>query len=166
MKEDFFSIKPKSKLLDTLIDHYYFQDVSNEGGKFSVVYYPNYKTALNYYKNAAVTWDNVGRIITQIEKKSDGCIFTQNTKTSRYVTIQGSVGKIGIVFKPLGINHFIPFNLIQITEASITSFDYFGNSLTKLLEYIYPLKSTEEKRDYLDKFFIENYIGLAKLHRY
>lgn len=122
MKETFFSIKPKNILLEPLIDHYYFQEVFNDEGTYSVFYYPNYKTALNYYENAQVIWDNQGRTITQIDEKVYDCFFTQNIKTARYVSIKGSVCKIGIVFKPLGINHFVKGNLDKMVITSNNCF--------------------------------------------
>jgi len=161
MKENFFSIKPKDKRIKQLIDHYYFQEVDNEGGIYSVYYYPNYRTALNYYENAKVVWDDQGRTITQSDTQSSHCFFTQNIKTSRYVTIYGSVHKIGIVFKPLGINYFIDTDLNKIAKNSIGYFDYFGKDFLLLLKSLKNIDSLEEKRDCFDKFFLKIYLGFT-----
>ncbi len=159
MQEDFVSIVPKNTLVSQLIDYYYFHNICNEGGTYSVIYYPHYVTAINFYENSNVVWDNNGRIIEQINEKKTVCLFTNNIKTARYVTIKGSIKKIGIVFKPLGVNHFIKGHLSGITKEVITPFDYFGDSFISLSKKLFKTINVEDKRNHLDQFFLDSYIG-------
>lgn len=159
MQEDFFSIKPKHSILSQSIDYYYFHSVVNEGEQYNVVYYPHYQTVINFYKNAKVTWDENGRIIQQVAENTTECLFTRNTKASRQVVIKGSVKKIGIVFNPLGINHFIDCGLSQISSQIISPFNYFGAAFNTLSSQLFDASSKETKRDLLDQFFLERYVG-------
>ncbi len=159
MTEDFVSIEPKNEQLAQLIDHYYFHKVDNSDRAYTVIYHPHYKTAINFYRNAEVLWDENGRIIRQLDRRNTACVFTRNVKKSRYVRIIGSVNKIGIVFKPLGINHFIKLPLSQISNEIVTNFNYFGDSFNELATDIYRETSTEQKRNILDKYFLSKYTG-------
>ncbi len=159
MQENFISIKPKHPTLAPHIDYYYFHNVVNEGEAYNVVYYPHYQTVINFYKNAKVTWNEQGRIIQEINENTSECLFTCNPKTSRQVCIKGSVHKIGIVFNPLGINHFIKGNIAQISDQAITPFPYFGADFEDLSTQLYGELKIEEKQALLDQFFVEKYLG-------
>ncbi len=159
MKEDFVSIKPMHPQLKPWIAYYYFHTVANEGGDYSVIYYPHYHTAINFYRNAEVQWDDEGRIVRHRTQASTKCLFTRNTKLSRHVTLKGSVDKIGIVFNPLGINHFIACELAHISKGVITPFDYFGTSFLALSTQLFETYEPVTKRNLLDRFFLKRYAG-------
>ncbi|WP_411030561.1 helix-turn-helix domain-containing protein [Spongiimicrobium sp. 3-5] len=159
MVEEFTSIKPKTSLLSHVIDYYYFHNVTNDDKEYTVIYYPHYNTVINFYKNAEVRWNDEGRTIKSVNTKCIKCFYTSNHNVSRSVTLIGSNYKIGIVFKPLGLNHFIDCNLNKISKDVITPFQYFGASFTELGNKLYDETDIDKKCALLDAYFTDRYIG-------
>src|SRR5690606_3766910 len=93
----------------------------------SFYFYPNYLHALTVYRgnDILINFKNKGTKITSsnnIEKLT--VLYTINSKEKYYIEMNGVFNKIGIVFYPLGINHFIdkPLNELltqQIQEISL-----------------------------------------------
>jgi len=159
MKELFTSIKPGNKLLAEHIQYYYFQQTRSKGKTYKVMYYPHYVTALNFYKNADVEWDETGRTIQETNEEKITCLFTCNAKISRTVSMIGQHDKIGIIFNPLGINHFIHTHLHKLSKEVISPFDYFGDSFIRLAGELYDEPDLNKKRALLDSYFLSRYAG-------
>jgi len=159
MKEDFISVKPKNEVLSNVIDFYYFQKIQNKG-TYSVIYYPNFNTGLNHYYKANVDIKNEGRYITETHKRGTECYLTQNTKSARYVSVEGSVCKLGVMFKPLGLNHFIEGNLVDFAPSPISTFNYFGD---EFLEVCRSVNVHSDLCETLDHFFAKRYLGFKDL---
>lgn len=159
MKELFTSIKPGNNLLSEHIAYYYFQQTESKGKEYKVMYYPHYVTALNFYKNAEVEWNDSGRTIREAQQEKITCLFTCNAKISRTVSMIGKHDKIGIIFNPLGINHFVQTHLHKISKEVITPFDYFGESFLALADQVYQEPDFTQKRELLDAYFLDRYTG-------
>ncbi|MEO0572187.1 MAG: helix-turn-helix domain-containing protein [Bacteroidota bacterium] len=162
MKEDFISVKPKNGILSDIIDFYYFQQIQNKG-TYAVIYYPNHNTGLNYYYHARVDLRNDGRCLTETKEKGIDCFLTQNTKSARYVTAKGSIRKLGVMFKPLGINHFIQDDLDKLASSSIGTFNYFGDGFLEVCKKVGSYSHFDQKSQILDDFFVSRYFGFEDL---
>ncbi len=158
-QEKFLTVSPKNELLAKHIRYYYFHKSYDTNFRKNVVYHPHYVSALNIYKHTDVKWSDYGR--TYVPKNSNdlSVVFTINKKVSKEVRLRGKFDKIGIVFNPLGINHFIETPLSGNINDSICHFDYFGKELHEIAQTVYLEKDIENKRDLLDGFFIKQYIG-------
>lgn len=114
------TMKPKNDQLKKLIAYYYFHVSDNEKHSESFYFYPNYMHALTVYKGSDVIITKEKSIISQIKPSSDSnkftFLYTVNLKEKIQVNIQGAFYKIGIVFYPLGINHFIEQSLSEIMD--------------------------------------------------
>src|SRR5690554_5098251 len=114
------TMKPKNDQLKKLIAYYYFHVSDNEKHSESFYFYPNYMHALTIYKGSDVIITKEKSIISQIKPSSDSnkftFLYTVNLKEKIQVNIQGAFYKIGIVFYPLGINHFIEQSLSEIMD--------------------------------------------------
>lgn len=162
MNEDFISVKPKNSILLDVIDFYYFHNIQNKG-TYSVIYYPNYNTGLNYYYDATVKIRTDGRCITETNKRGTNCYLTQNTKFARYITVEGSICKLGVIFKPLGINHFIQGDLVDFASNSVVTFNYFGKEFLEVCYKVSSSSNLNQKIQILDDFFVEQYLGFKDL---
>ncbi len=156
----FESANPVDTRLKDYIDYYYFQNTLSEDYSSTIVYYPHHKHALNIYQNAKVTWDNGGRTIKSCEGCSTSVLYTTNKDKSRYVTMQGVSQKVGIIFKPLGINQFIEPKLDSLINGTISEFDYFGADFIKLGDKLQTV-DLEEKIKLMDEFFMAQYKGFS-----
>lgn len=154
----FESASPADLDLKDYIDYYYFQNTLSDDYSSSIIYYPHYKNALNVYSNAKVTWDNNGRTIVACDACNKQVLYTTNKDKSRYVTMKGLSQKLGIIFKPLGVNQFIDCKLSSLLSDTISKFNYFGEAFHKLADDVQEFK-IEDKVSLMDKFFKERFIG-------
>lgn len=121
------TLKPKNEQLKKLVAYYYFHTSTDEQHFESFYFYPNYLHALTVYRgnDILINFKNKGTKITSSNNKEKlTVLYTINSNEKYYVEMNGVFNKIGIVFYPLGINHFInkPLNEIsmqQIQEVSL-----------------------------------------------
>lgn len=73
------------------------------------------------------------------------------------VQLNGKHQKIGIVFNPLGLNHFLDCELSKISNNLSFDFNYFGKDFENRLEEVYKTSNFEEKVALLDTFFAEKH---------
>lgn len=160
MKDECFeSIRPAASQLKPHIAYYYFHQTNRQDGINRMLYYPNQQGAINIYRHAEVQWDEQGRTVTTSQQRNNPCFYTSNQQQVRMVTMLGRHFKVGIIFNPLGLNHFIdvPFN--QLIRSVVTPFDYFGEPLAQLADDLYQNKSLNDRRELLDHFFVNQYQG-------
>lgn len=152
--ETFRSILPQDKNLSKWIAYYYFHESQDENFSKDIIYHPHYLVALNVYKNVKIQWDANGRTYVPIKSDSKEVIITINNRTSKQVRLRGVFNKIGIVFNPLGINHFIKHPLSRIiTNYRVSNFEYFGNDFLKTSNLVFNEPNLENKAKLLDIFF-------------
>lgn len=155
--DTFKTIVPKDKDLLKCIAYYYFHESKDEHFSKDIVYHPHYLAALNVYSKVKIQWNENGKTYLPIQSDAKEVILTINNKTSKEVRLRGAFNKIGIVFHPLGINHFInqPLNKL-IKNNSASNFDYFGDDFLKTSNLVFNEPSLLGKGDLLDSFF-KNY---------
>lgn len=120
------TFKPQNKQLKKLVAYYYFHTSNNEQHSESFYFYPNYLHALTIYQgnNVLINSQNKSAKINACENKNKlTVIYTINLKDKYHVEMKGVFNKIGIVFYPLGINHFIdkPLNELSIQQIQEVS---------------------------------------------
>lgn len=132
------TLKPKNEFLKKVIAYFYFHVCEEENHSESFYFYPNYLHAVTIYLGNKVTL-NYEPICSNIEKdtnpKSITCLYTVNSKHKILVNINGSFHKIGIVFYPLGFNHFIKKPLNKLMTKDFMKID-FGESFNEALQKI------------------------------
>lgn len=120
--------KPKNEQLKKLIAYYYFHVSDNLQHSEAFYFYPNYLHALTIYKGNDILIDDKKRgsfIKTSSNKEKLTFLYTVNLKEKFHVEMEGSFYKIGVVFYPLGINHFIsePLNLLMVQSFQTIKLD-------------------------------------------
>jgi len=161
-KDIFITAKPISEKLSKYISYYYFHSSKEESYNKSFEFYPNYKHALTAYKNSQITIQNKGTLITPTEKSNIPVLYSINKNRNFKVEINGSFQKIGVVFNPLGINHFIDKDLEEIFSGEINNFTYFEEELNKVLKKVFYEDKTDKKVKLLDDFFEKKYVGFSE----
>ena len=157
MEESFNSTKPYSEFIKKYISYYYFHECEKPT-KVSFSYYPNYENALTVYKNSNL--EKVSNSETRVLPGGKGYsyIYSQLFKGFAKADIQGPFNKIGIVFKPLGINHFINDSLSNLIDEELNvHFNYFQNSFSPILDSVFAEKNIESKTQQLDAYFLEQF---------
>jgi AraC-like DNA-binding protein len=160
-KGNFITIKPKDEVVAKHIYCYYFHMSDDPGFKKKFFFYPNYKHALTVYRNSDVEFDMV-KIISIVNPSNDKKItsfYSINTDKNFKVDLNGIINKIGIVFNPLGLNHFIKEPLGDIFDRSTPNFEYFGDDFAPVAQKVFDEPDADKKGQVLDNFFREKYCG-------
>jgi AraC-like DNA-binding protein len=123
---------PKHLLLKELIEYYYFQKTDSDN--FSAEYYsfPNIFLALNIHKNVSCNIN--GHQVNVTGGHEDGYLMILNSvfDLPLHVYQKGKIDKVTVVFKPLGLNHFIeaPFNeIVQKPTQIFKEWEEYNNEI-------------------------------------
>ncbi|MEM8523405.1 MAG: helix-turn-helix domain-containing protein [Bacteroidota bacterium] len=160
-QEQFDTIQPQKLLLQPHIAYYYFHQTFKEDFQRVFTYYPNYHVALNIFRHSNIQWKKDKRCTLPDPSKRHTAILTFSTQGSRDVCMNGCIQKIGVIFRPLGFNHFIDVPLGNLIQDTITSFDYYDSSFNEVVDRVFEAATLPEKRDLLDNFFLEHYHPIA-----
>jgi len=157
--DDFLSLKPKNEFLRDYIETFYFHKSKNEEEIKRIVFFPNTKNALTIYKNIKYKFNDQKRIATvKKSTESNYTYFFLGIQKSYIISeIESPFDKIGIIFKPLGLNYFLTKPLNQVKEPEKLEFNYFESKLNPIIQKIY-LEVDELKRmELLERFFLDNF---------
>jgi AraC-like DNA-binding protein len=114
---------------------------------------PNYKHALTVYRNSEVIISDSRSIIKPSKNASIQSLYCINKNKNIKVSIEGIFDKIGIVFNPLGINHFIEKSIQEVFPYEINIFTYFGEEFIFVLNQVFLETEIHKKVELLDAFF-------------
>lgn len=159
---DYQQINPQSELLKKVIKLYYVQRSENELAHERIVYFPNYATTLNIYEHNKLSWTDYSRTHEYDEKPGFLKLLVSKFDRSREIITKGRFNKLTIVFHPLGINHFLPLPLSKYSADHFSFFESFGDSFDKLLTAVFSTEDLEQKRDLLDTYFYQKYLGFKE----
>jgi len=153
----FTTIKPVSTKISRYISYYYFHNSENEDYQKRFIFYPNYKHGLTAYKNSKVVLSKNKASVTSTDSNHIEPLYSINKDKAIKVSIEGRFDKIGVVFNPLGINHFIEKPLHDIFPNDIGSLPYFGEAFKQTLKEVFTKNTIKEKVFLLDDFFEKAY---------
>jgi len=156
-EEQFDTIQPKKLLLQPHIAYYYFHQTFKKDFQRVFTYYPNYHVALNVFRRSDIQWKKNKRFTLPNPSKRHTAILTFSKQGSREVYMNGCIEKIGVIFKPLGFNHFINVPIGRLIQETITPFDYYDFTFNEVTERVFEATTLSEKRDLLDDFFLRHY---------
>ncbi len=152
-EDNFITAKPTSEKISRYISYYYFHKSINENYQKKFIFYPNYKHALTVYRNSEVIISDSRSIIKPSKKASIQSLYCINKNKNIKVSIEGIFDKIGIVFNPLGINHFIEKSIQEVFPYEINIFTYFGEEFNFVLNQVFLETEIHKKVELLDSFF-------------
>ena len=89
-------------------------------------------------------------------KNHSTSMITFSKERSIVVEEHGPLKKMGIIFRPLGINYFLQESLSEIITGTITTFPFQGEAYLRLSEEVLSEKNMHIRKEMLDSFFIEN----------
>lgn len=163
MKNTFLvTATPENPLLKKYIAQYYFHSADANTSNQLFKYYPHTHKALTIYKNSFVHFDNDNKYNESIPDDTVDYFhcFGVGHKNG-VVQIKPPFNKVGVVFKPLGFNHFINQPLIDVLGVFENGhFAYFELSMKETLDYLFDTTIIEEKVQALDHFFLSQYVEL------
>jgi AraC-like DNA-binding protein len=152
-EDNFITAKPASEKISRYVSYYYFHKSINENYQKKFIFYPNYKHALTVYRNSEVIISDSRSIIKPSKNASIQSLYCINKNKNIKVSIEGIFDKIGIVFNPLGINHFIEKSIQEVFPYEINIFTYFGEEFIFVLNQVFLETEIHKKVELLDAFF-------------
>lgn len=158
-KGNFIAIKPGNDLVGRYVDYYYFHTSDDSAFESRFFFYPNYKHAITIYRGSDVSLTTEGSLVLPAAHSNVQSFYSINTDRNFKVSLNGKFIKVGIVFNPLGLNHFIEKPLAEVYDREAWSFDYFGEAFVMLGNTVFDEPDIEKKRNFLDAFFAERYCG-------
>lgn len=162
-QEYFITQKPSATFLQQYIAYYYFHQCTYQRFQNQYIFYPHYKNALSIYKNSTIDYnENTFRI-----EPSDSITYFYSYKGVQRqfsrVFQRAPFNKIGIVFQPLGINHFLGQPLAKINNLYGEQEEiYFGTALEACLDQVYQTRDCTQKVALLDAYFLKHYVGFRE----
>lgn len=119
------TFKPKSKILEPYVDFFYLFS-QNQPINVSYIAFPHTNTGVSFFKNVAIK-----RIQNEISITSENPIENNihieilgKYLTPVLVHYSGNIEEIAIIFKPLGINHFLKNPLYKIAPLYSQGFNH------------------------------------------
>lgn len=151
-------ITPKSPLLQQFISYYYFLQTDDD---FETRYYafPHINTVLNIHQHASFEIEGYyTRVYGNTAKPYNACV--QGIRELPLLAhLMGKLNKVTIIFKPLGINHFIdqPFGESHpLPSQPFTAWDDEPR-YASYLQNFYRANTDEAKADILEDFLLPMY---------
>ena len=133
---------PVDRELKTCIEYYYFLKSNSADFISEYFVFPNTLQALNIHKN--INYDIINNAVSvKGIKKSNFVMLLQGRRNNPlHVQLKGKLNKITIIFKPLGLNHFIksPFDKVSAKHTQL----------------FFEWENHEEHHDFLVNFFNES----------
>lgn len=158
MPESFKTFQPKSELLRKVIDHYYFHSNDVNGHSTYFTFYPHYKHALTIYKNSKVERKSEYQAKACPTLRGYNLTYTSLINHFAQAEIVGPFNKIGVVFQPLGINHFINGHINRDVKSPFhLDFSLFQTSMKNCLDGVFHEENTDIKVEKLDEYFLSIY---------
>lgn len=158
-KGKFITLKPKDEIAARHIAYYYFHTSVDPDFTNKFYFYPNYKHAITVYEGSDVSLTGEGSRVVPANDKKISSFYSINTDKNFKVELNGAFDKIGIVFNPLGLNHFMDEPLSSHLDRSISAFAYFGDDFLQVCHKAFREKNDEAKETLLDAFFRSRYCG-------
>lgn len=146
----FTSVKP-AKALQGYIDSYYFHTSDTINGQVRFTYYPHIKHAVTIYKNSLAQIEGNSTVVNPSKVKGS-VLYSTLRERPHQVELNGPFQKIGIVFKPYGINRFVDKPISLFNHSEISAFNEWNPALDTLKDEIWNTPTIIEKTQLLDTF--------------
>jgi AraC-like DNA-binding protein len=154
--ETFYPRHPK---LNDHIEYYYF--LRTDDKNFSKAYYsfPNTNHSFNIHKNISCKIGADYIHVGEDEQANYQTIIQGKYETPLFIQLKGRLDKVTIIFKPLGVNHFIdrPFTAIAKNTSQLFSEWQNDNAYTDFLNKFYRTTDNTKRAALLETFLLSKY---------
>jgi len=156
-------IKPAKQKLGHLIKGYYIHRSEKPNFEAEVTFFQNITTTISIYHDSEISSE--GRQRKQKFKRGEGYKSMLVGLVDKYqeVKFEGLLDRIAIVFYPCGLNHFVKEPLSNLLKLHFSIFEYYNEEFKTLLPKVFGSTSLIDKRDLLDQFFLNQYIGFSEV---
>jgi AraC-like DNA-binding protein len=120
--------KPISKILQRHIEYYYF--VKTDNSKFETKYYafPHILTPVSIHENVEAEIKYYSVSVFESEKKNNVAFVQGMRRQPLLVSLKGKLDKCTIIFKPIGLNHFVTKSFCKICPNDTQFFEEWNEN--------------------------------------
>jgi len=162
VEEQFLTCKPAPALAPYIAYYYVHQSFSQDFDK-TFTYYPHFKHALTAYQSSSHCLLNDVTAKVQPCVDASPIIYSKLKKEIGTVHLQGIFQKVGIVFQPLGIHHFIHGNYTDLFPNHVNYVSCFGRNFEKVLDLVFSAEEIQEKSTLLDSYFLQHQMNFSEV---
>jgi AraC-like DNA-binding protein len=150
---------PRDECLKNVIEYYYF--LKSDSPDFNSEYYafPNIYQALNIHKDIKYEIGSHSIKVSGIKENNFTMLLQGRRDIPLFVSLSGKINKITIIFKPLGLNHFItsPFSTIASNPTQVfTEWNYYEKNKDFLINFFTEINDSK-RIDILEKHLLLHY---------
>lgn len=161
--DTFITQKPKSRFVQKYIKYYYFHLSKDISYRKKFMYYPNHQNALTIYKNANVKYYKNHSVSFPDSKLNYYMAYSGIQPKPRIAEILGPFTKVGVIFKPIGINYYLKNSLDKvISNIEDKGFTALNDKLIPFCDTIFEEEPIDKRVELLDSFFEKNFIGFKE----
>ena len=153
----FESFLPESTFLRQFVAYYYSDGSADPSYRNSYLFYPHVNTTVSLYKNAVCSLSDHEVVVSYDADAKYLKLVTQQFLPRRALQI-GKTDKVAIVFKPLGLNRFIPekYSTLVPNEAQLFS-PLDGQEWDEMLDHLFDPKEISRRTEILDNFLLQRF---------
>jgi AraC-like DNA-binding protein len=153
------SFKPQNPVLKNYVEFYYF--LKSENPEFNAKYFafPNVTTPLSIHKNVRTEIKAYSTSVFAGQVSNYAALVQGMRKQPLSVNLKGKIDKVTIIFKPLGLNHFIEKSFAEITPRDSQLFEEWNNNIdyAEFLGNFYAADGRVERVGLLENFLLSVY---------
>lgn len=154
---------PHSEELKEYISYYYLHFSTDPFNIERITYYPNVFNALTIYKDSILDFHHNFSIANPTNRDTYHMYYGGIQKMYRIAEMKGAFTKLGIVFNPLGINHFMNVPLTSaLSKKENLMFNFFDRSMGSTLEQVFSTKNLSIQAKLLDDYFLSQLINFEE----
>lgn len=151
--------QPQNKILQKHLAFYYF--LKTDDANFDTKYYafPNTLTPLSLHQNIETEIEYYSTSVFGSKKKNNLALIQGMRTQPLFVNLQGKIDKITVVFKPLGLNHFVKKSFARICPKDSQVFSEWDENkdYQEFLRQFYSTESQNERINFLEEFLLKVY---------
>lgn len=121
MQPGFQTFIPVLPVLKKYISYFYTDVQEDPAFHRKYTFFPHVNTTLSFYRNAAFSEGPEHNTVVSNDKFPLLQVLTRQRKATTVVQ-EGPISKIGIVFHPLGLNHFVNENYDSLARGEVQHF--------------------------------------------
>lgn len=153
--------QPLYPVCQTLKDHiycYYFYESNDESHTNIHFSFPHVYNALSIYSTASMELSSHFLKAVGDKQASPSCVLQGKRQSPLKVELNGKFKRVTIIFKPLGLNHFIRYPLTDVMGKDPRMFTLWqGNAFNDLAQHLFDGKEIFGELHYLEEFLMKIY---------
>jgi AraC-like DNA-binding protein len=156
---DIETFYPNNPVLGKHIEYYYFQKTNSDDFYAEYHAFPNTLQALNIHKNIRCDIDSGTVKITGVKESNYLMVLQGRFQLPLHVQLRGRIDKVTIIFKPLGLNHFMnaPFNKVAGQYTQVFTEWMEDDTCSAFLHSFYKEDKSENRAPVLEQYLMNRY---------